>query len=409
MDLLANKTPSVRRGAATRTLFLSFAALFCASGFVYSLVLGEMLRYPDEHDYIVLARHLAALDGYTFDGQIPTAYRPPGYPLLLAPIVALFDSVHAARLLNFAMLALAAYLLAGLVHATRSSVDHWQRAFFVLALTFVYPVLYYTSGTLFPQISITLALTLTIVLLQRESNSLVLATLIGILVAFTAQISPTTLVVVPLALLFATWSRHWSGSRLAVMAIAVTLVFGGWLARNMVVLDQPILFSKNLAENLDNAVLSNEPLEPGEERAPASAVDYALERLEQTFGSPANYVSRFFDFFDSSNEMAVQAESSTIRDQIMFVTYYSLLLAVLARLALIRQLPLSQAEWLVLILYIGTALFHALVFPRIRYRLPFDFLMLLPVANLALYTIGRWRRRTTNNRVAAGTGPHNAD
>ena len=404
MDLIANMTRSVRRGATPRAVFLGFAALFCASGFVYSMMLGEMLRYPDEHDYIVLAQHIAAFDGYTFDGQIPTAYRPPGYPLLLAPIVALVDSVHAARLLNFAMLAFAAYLLAGLVRERRSTVDHWQRASFVLALTFVYPVLYYTSGTLFPQISIALALTLTIVLLQREGNSVVLATAIGILVALTAQISPTTLVMVPLALMFATWSRHWSGSRVAVMAIAITLVFGGWLARNVIVIDEPILFSKNLAENLDNSVLSSEPLEPGEERPPASAIDYALERLEQTLGSPVDYFGRFIDYFDSSNELAVKTESSLIRDRIMFVTYYSLLLLVLARLALVRRLPLSQAEWLVLALYVGTGLFHALLIPRIRSRLPFDFLLLLPVANLALYTFESWRGRLSNTRVVGGSG-----
>lgn len=393
MEIIANMTRSVRRSSTSRALFLGFAALFCASGFVYSMILGEMLRYPDEHDYIVLARHLAELEGYTFDGQIPTAYRPPGYPLLLAPLVALIDSVHAARLLNFVMLALAAYLLAGLVREQRSSFDHWQRACIVLALTFVYPVLYYTSGTLFPQISIALALTLTIVLLQREGNSIVLATAIGVLVALTAQISPTTLVLVPLTLMFAVWSRHWSGSRVAIMALAVTLVFGGWLARNVIVLDEPILFSKNLAENLDNSVLSSEPLKPGEERPPASATDYALERLEQTFGSPGDYFGRFFEYFEFSNELAVQTESSHMRDRIMFVTYYSLLLLVLARLALVRRLPLSPAEWLVLALYIGTGLFHALVIPRIRYRLPFDFLLLLPIANLALYALVSWRGR----------------
>lgn len=404
MELIGNMIKSVLRGTTPRAVFLGFATLFCVSGFVYSMMLGDMLRFPDEHDYIVLARHLAALDGYTFDGQIPTAYRPPGYPLVLAPIIALVDSVHAARLLNFVMLALAAYMLAGLVRDRRSTVDHWHHASFVLMLTFTYPVLYYTSGTLFPQISIALALTLTIVLLQRESNSIVLATAIGVLVALTAQISPTTLVIVPLTLMFATWSRHWSSSRVAIMAIAITLVFGGWFARNVVVINEPILFSKNLAENLDNSVLMEAPLEPGEERPQASVMDYAVERLEQTFGSPMDYFGRFINFFDFSNELAVDTEKSPIRDRIMFVTYYSLLLMVLVRLAFARQLPLSQAEWLVLILYVGTGLFHALVIPRIRYRLPFDFLLLLPIAKLALYSFLSRRRRLSNNDLTGGSG-----
>jgi len=394
--------------ARARAIFLVFAALFCASGLVYSLTLGETLRYPDERDYIALARHLAAFDGYTFDGQTPTAHRPPGYPVLLAPVVALIDSVHAVRVANFAMLALAAYLLAGLVHERRARVGRWNRASLVLALTFAYPVLYYTSGTLFAQISIALALTLAIVLLQRRGNSAALAALIGALIAFTAQISPTTLVLLPVALLFAIASRRWSGSRVLVMGLAAALVFGGWFTRNVIVMDEPILFSKNLAENLDNAVLVLDPLEPGEERPPAAAIDYALERLEQTIGSPLAYLERFGDFFASSNEMNVAEERSRTRDLIMFVTYYGLLVAVLVRLALARRLPPSPAEWLVIALYIGTALFHALLIPRIRYRLPLDFLLLLPVANLVLFAFSSWRERhrsTAHVRSGAGAAP----
>ena len=395
-------TARVDGGARTRgrTLFLAFAALFCASGLAYSIVaLGDTLRYPDERDYLDLARHLAAFDGYTFDGITPTAHRPPGYPVLLAPLVALVDSVHAARALNFAALVLAAHLLAAL--SVRGALARWQCSSFMLAATFAYPVLYYTAGTLFPQITIALALTLSVALLQRRGNSAVLAALIGALLAFTAQISPTTLVLVPVALGFALLVRHWSVSRVLIMGLAAALVFGGWFARNVIVLDETILFSKNLAENLDNAVLNLEPLAPGEERAPKGAIDYALERLGQYVASPAIYLERFVDFFASSNEMNVTAESTSTRDLIMFVTYNALLLAVLCRLLLVRRLPLSAAEWLVLALYLGTALFHALVIPRIRYRVPFDFLLLLPATNALLFAVRTWRSRRRAGPAAA--------
>ena len=389
----ANEVERSARAGRARTLFLVFAALFCASGVLYSFTLGDVLRFPDERDYLSLARHLAAFDGYTFDGRNPTAHRPPGYPVLLAPVVAVLDSIHAVRAANFAMLAFAAWLLAGLANERRPAVDRWHRASLVLALTFAYPVLYYTSGTLFPQTSIALALTLVIVLLQRQGNSAALAAAIGALAAFTAQLSPTALVIVPLVLLFMWASRHWSGSRVAITGLAAALVFGGWFVRNVVVMEEPILFSKNLAENLDNAVLRTDPLAPGEERPPAAAFDYALERLEQTLGSPTAYLGRIVDFFASSNSMHVVEETSRTRELIMFVTYHALLLAVLVRLALVRRLPLSPAEWTILALYVGTALFHALLIPRIRYRLPLDFLLLLPVANLALFALEGLRAR----------------
>lgn len=385
-----------------RIAYLGFAALFCASGLLYSLYLGESLRYPDERDYIALARHLAALDGYSFDGVTPTAHRPPGYPAVLAPLVALVDSVHAARLLNFAALALAAHLLAGQIRAV-SGTDRWQRSSLVLALIFAYPVLYYTAGTLFPQTVIALALTATLVLLQRRDDSLLVAAAIGALAAFTAEISPTTLVLLPCTLGFVLLSGHWSRSRVLVVGLAAALVFGGWFARNVVVLGEPILFSKNLAENLDNAVLNLEPLAPGESRPPAGAFDYALERLGQLVEAPGAYVGRVVDYFAWRNEMHVTEESSRARDLILFVTYHALLLGALLRLALAgRRLPLSPPEMLVFALYVGTALFHALLIPRIRYRIPFDFLLLLPVANVLLYGFDAARGRLAVGRRIRG-------
>lgn len=385
----------------SRTAFLLFAALFCAAGLLYSHVgPGDTFRYPDERDYLDLASHLAALDGYTFDGETPSAHRPPGYPLVLAPIVALHDSVHAVRLLQFALLAFSAHLLGSLL-ASGGKLSRWSGSVLVLAGVVAYPVLVYTAGLLFPQTVILAALTIAVVLLQRTGNSPALAFLIGVLCAFTALVSPTALTLLPIALAFALWSPAWSASRVAVMALAATLVFGSWFTRNVVLLDEPILFSKNLAENIDNAVLTLEPLAPGEERAPAGVIDYGLERLGQYLSDPLVYLERVGDFFAHSNTLAVAEEASGTRELIMFVTYNALLLAVLGRLLLARRAPLSRAEWLVLALYMGTAFFHALVIPRIRYRLPFDFLLLLPAANVLLLMLERLRVRSS---ARAGNG-----
>lgn len=46
-------------------------------------------RFDDPDNYLPLARSIAAGDGLTLNGR-PTAYRPPLYPLILAPLVPLF-------------------------------------------------------------------------------------------------------------------------------------------------------------------------------------------------------------------------------------------------------------------------------------------------------------------------------
>src|SRR4051794_25706666 len=45
-------------------------------------------QLEDPDNYLVLARSLAEGRGYVWNGQ-PTAYRPPLYPCLLAPMVAM--------------------------------------------------------------------------------------------------------------------------------------------------------------------------------------------------------------------------------------------------------------------------------------------------------------------------------
>jgi len=56
----------------------------------------------------------------------------------------------------------------------------------------------------------------------------------------------------------------------------------------------------------------------------------------------------------------------------MFVTYYPLLICLLVRLLLAWRIPLSKTETLLFAIYLVSAFFHALFLPRIRFRLPYD-------------------------------------
>src|SRR5947209_16106372 len=133
------------RGALLAVLAL--VALAIVAGVLYSLVLGERLLYPDESEYLQLARSLATQGRYSLDGIHPTAARPPGYPLILTPVIALGGSVFATRLLNF--LALAASL--ALLHRLLRRHGFPIAAIIGPALVLGYPILFYTAGTLYPQ------------------------------------------------------------------------------------------------------------------------------------------------------------------------------------------------------------------------------------------------------------------
>src|SRR3984957_10884206 len=64
---------------------LAVVALGVAARLVATAPLLGRLEDPD--NYIRLARGLAEGRGFVWDGR-PTAYRPPLYPLVLAPLVA---------------------------------------------------------------------------------------------------------------------------------------------------------------------------------------------------------------------------------------------------------------------------------------------------------------------------------
>src|SRR5688572_9062624 len=75
---------------------------------------------PDDPDnYLALARSLAAGEGYRLDNRA-TAYRPPLYPLVLAPLIRLFGPSPTA-----AIFALHLALGAATVVLTARTAERW--------------------------------------------------------------------------------------------------------------------------------------------------------------------------------------------------------------------------------------------------------------------------------------------
>lgn len=71
----------------------------------------------------------------------------------------------------------------------------------------------------------------------------------------------------------------------------------------------------------------------------------------------------------------------------MLVTYYPLLALMLLRLMLRRRVPVSPFEGYLLALYLLGALVQAVFFTRIRFRVPFDLLLIALDALFLSYLI----------------------
>lgn len=194
----------------------------------------------------------------------------------------------------------------------------------------------------------------------------------------------------------------------ALFGVLTLLVVSPWTIRNHRTFHQVIVVSANSGINL---LLGN-----SENAGPNSGTNVDIERyldealhlpeverdvlykrraVEWIVGHPGEalrlYVLKVVNYFNYRNQLATHSESSTARDLIVMLSYYPLLLAALMRLLLWRRYPLSFTEWLCYGLYFSNAFVSAIFFTRIRFRLPFDALLIACVSIFIGHLYSSWR------------------
>jgi hypothetical protein len=94
------------------------------------------------------------------------------------------------------------------------------------------------------------------------------------------------------------------------------------------------------------------------------------------------YSLKVLNYFNFRNELVTRSESSLARDLVVLFSYGTLLIVFLFRLVLVKLVPPTPFELLLILLYFSSALVTALFFTRIRFRVPFDFGLIMVVAIL---------------------------
>ncbi len=360
-------------------------------GLLSCVVLGDTIRFWDEQNYLQIAESLARRYSFSAFDNGPTAFRPIGYPLLLACCLKLGGSVAALRFLNYIALAACAYILYFLIlKRTKGRYGATIAPFLILC----YPVLLYTAGTLYPQ---TIASAIFLFLIFRLTDSKqTLSFLNGALTGFLVLVVPSFLSFVPvLGALPLVFTTRFSFRKAAIFFVGAALIIGSWAVRNYVVFDRFILLSTNMGVNLllgnsgnaspNRSVLVDiTPHVREVERLRLDEVEadryYRSRALEWMRANPAKaltlYFAKVLNYFNFYNELATENERAIWKNVIMFVTYYPLLLLMVIRMFLRRRVPVSRIEVVFVALYIYSAFLAAVFFPRIRFRLPFDFLVI---------------------------------
>lgn len=405
--------------------------LWCSVGFVvvaglaYCLHLGDQLRYPDELQYLRIARNLADHAWYSVNGVKTTAFPPPGYPLVLGALTFLGAPVVVLRALNLLFMAIVVWGVWWLARRIGGPVA----AAIAAPLTALYPLTFYTMGTLYPQpmASALLVVALVAVAGLRDSArpwwraigagfafSLLILSVPNLGIALLAVIvwlactdrrwGPILVIVVCAAVLPTAWTVRNAVSMHAFIPIATSndnLALGfseHTTARSGIMVDLDEFREEIRRRHLNEVEASNYFTDEAIKWIKANPGRAFVLYVEKT----ANYFAPFDQLSDPSNNSVAQQVLATL-------TYLPLLLLLLIRLFRWRKDRLGADEVLLLAIYLLSAPTQAIFTTRVRYRAPLDPLLIVIVAGF----LGRWivaRATGTGARLGDdGGGDHGAD
>jgi len=376
--------------------------LVLIGGWIYSVRLGDTLRYWDEEEYFIYVKNFLSTHTFTFDGVNPTAMRPPGYPFVLMALGAIGVDRIGLRMLNFVALAAAIVILYFWVKEHLDAIA----GLIAVGLTVCYPVLFYAAGTFFPQTLGAALFLLTLYMITRKKVRIWQAIIAGLLFGYLILTIPIFIFGV---LLIGIWliCREHAWRTAVLFVLATGLIIGIWTLRNYRVFNTFVyvatdagfnLLMGNAPETTPNSGLTidfnkykNEAAGLDEIQADTYYRDRAIRFiLDDKVHAIKLYFSKVLNFFNFRNEMLTQGESSSLRDIVMLLGYGGLILILLVRIVIFRTFRFSDLEFFLLVFYLLSALVYAVFFTRIRFRLPFDYLLIAFDTIFLRNVIARW-------------------
>ena len=389
--------------------------------FLFSLVLslffGSDVRFPDEQEYINIGTNIFLGNGFSGVDGNPTASRPVFLPLLVSFGYHLGVGIFFVKVANALAISCSGLLLA-LILSKYFPKAGWLPLLFIMGN----PLIMFSSTLLAPQtIGTLLFLLLVFIIIQDEKNRkhwLLLGFICGLLLS----IIPAFLVTLPLIFLLGSVKSKLSIAdqlqRITWIGVSCIIFLSPWALRNSVEMDKLTPFSTQGGYNLILAYSENSTATSGAEIDLSKFINdkfYSMSEVERDsyltyeaikwmksnpWRAVQLYFGRIVNYFSSSNQLATESQQSSIRDGILFLTYYAMLIVALIRIPLAHRFPFQREEIILWILYIGNAFTSAIFLTRIRYRSPFDALLILIVSFTLCYLYQLWKIRKSEGLTA---------
>jgi hypothetical protein len=383
-------------GLTRKNLKIIFIALLIFEGIASLVLSGRELRYPDERQYYRLAARLTEGAGYVNDQGKPTAQWPPGYPFFLSLVFRVSGDPIAMKIANLLLLALIVLLLPKF-DMTKAAWD----GILTNGQICLYPLFFYCACTLYPQILGSFILILFLFLITNHPPSAKRLFAAGIIFGSGVLVIPYFFSLLPIVFI---WLYKQEKGPIfhrlrgvSVLLVGILLTLAPWTLRNWVRFRAVVPVSTNSGINLlrgnYRAVGPNDGVTADVERflrvdslrteteRDALYKREALRWIRENKGPAVRlYVEKVLNYFQFRNQLRVASEDTFVRRTFLFITYYPLLILSLVRLFFRRRFPMDQTETLFYWLYFGNAFISAVFFTRIRFRVPFDFLLIAMVS-----------------------------
>ena len=364
----------------------------------FTLSLGLVLKntslsFVDERDYYQLANILYNNFEYTIDG-VPTAYRPVGYPFFLSIFISISNSILFLKIIN-----IITYMLTILIFYKILSKYIQEVALYFVIISSLYPFFIFTSGILVPQSleAMNLALIIYFLIQNKLSTTFISAIIYGL----NMLLAPSFILVLPIFLLFILLKSK-NNMSIFIFIIGIILVVFPWSYRNSKIFNKPVFISTNGGVNLllgnseytkynSGTMVNFDKYNKYTDKHTLNEAEkdsfYKREAFLWVINNPQRaftlYWGKLLNHFASINKVATSTQNSSIKDIIAFLSYYPILFLAFIRLLLYRKFPFSDLEKLFYMIYIFNAFASAIFFTRVRFRLPFDFALIV----LASYSI----------------------
>lgn len=362
---------------------------------------GLAVKSADEPDFLQISQVLAQTGMFALEPGTPTAYRAPGLVFFLTPLSALGFDLMQARLVNALLVGGSLVLLYHLIRRQAGPLA----GLFAVMLMACWPVMIYAGTTLYPQTLAAFLLIAALLVLDhyRSSGQRRYSLLAGIIFGLAILTVPILLLLSPLLWLWVFMQRRRGALGMLIFATVSAAIVSSWTVRNYNALGGfvPVasssgfnLLAGNTAQARWNTSLNvrfpeyvyteltgKTELERNRIMTKAAVAEIQADEIRFV----KLYMAKFAHWFHFQNvllsdvEEGVETGAMAVgkREAVLFATWLLVLIGPLTcRLLMLRHVPFRPIELLFLALWVFGGLAYALFFTRIRFRLPFDWLVI---------------------------------